>query len=73
MSFLVALQLMLIFSGHDVLYMTDQEQEKYNLPPGMPSPYYHPNRPSPPPQNFYVLSIMHQMHCLVCFMYIRTA
>lgn len=46
--------------------MTNEDQEKYNLPPGMPSPYYHPNRPNPPPQNFYVLSIMHQMHCLVC-------
>ncbi|PCG89623.1 Protein of unknown function DUF3328 [Penicillium occitanis (nom. inval.)] len=44
--------------------IADEEQEKYNLPPGMPSPYYHPNRPDPPPQNFYVLSIMHRMHCL---------
>ena len=48
-----------------MLYMSDQEQKEYNLPQGMPSPYYHINRPNPPPQNFYVLSIMHQMHCLV--------
>ncbi|PYH83785.1 hypothetical protein BO82DRAFT_331034 [Aspergillus uvarum CBS 121591] len=53
-----------LIAAHDVLYMTEQEQRDYNLPPGMPSPYYHPNRPSPPPQDFYVLSIMHQMHCL---------
>ncbi|KAI9833745.1 MAG: hypothetical protein M1819_003478 [Sarea resinae] len=49
--------------GHDVLYVSDDDKERYGLPQGMLSPFLHPNR-DPAPQNFYVLSVMHQMHCL---------
>lgn len=49
--------------GHDALYIEDPD--KYGLPQGIVPPFEHPNKLDPPPNNFYVVSILHQLHCLV--------
>lgn len=51
-------------AGHDALWVEDPD--KYGLGEGIVAPFNHPNTPIPKPQNFYVISLLHQLHCLVC-------
>jgi len=49
--------------GHDAVWIENPKQ--WGLPEGIVAPYDHPNTPNPKPQDFYVISILHQLHCLV--------
>jgi len=49
-------------AGHDVLYVEDPE--KYGLSEGITALFDHPNKPDPPLSKFYIISLMHQLHCL---------
>ena len=49
--------------GHDAVWIENPQQ--WSLPEGIVAPYDHPNTPSPKPTDFYVISILHQLHCLV--------
>jgi hypothetical protein len=46
-----------------VLYVEDPE--KYGLSEGITALFDHPNKPDPPLSKFYIISLMHQLHCLV--------
>ena len=50
--------------GHDALWI--ENPGRWDLPPGIDVPYEHPNKQSPQSKNFYVVSLLHQLHCLVC-------
>jgi hypothetical protein len=52
-----------ISKGHDAVWI--ENPTEWGLPEGIVAPYDHPNTPDPKPQNFYVISILHQLHCLV--------
>lgn len=52
-----------LVAAHDALYIADPE--KYGLPKGIPPPFDHPGKVGDGPHNFYVISGLHQMHCLV--------
>lgn len=49
--------------AHDALYIEDPQT--YGLPEGIAPPFDHPNKVGDGPHNFYVVSGLHQMHCLV--------
>ncbi|KAH7032168.1 hypothetical protein B0J12DRAFT_713740 [Macrophomina phaseolina] len=49
-----------LVAGHDNLWVEDPE--RWNLGPGTPAPWKHPNMPKE--EKFYVISILHQLHCL---------
>ncbi|KAH7028213.1 uncharacterized protein B0I36DRAFT_205408, partial [Microdochium trichocladiopsis] len=51
-----------LVAGHDAVWIEDPE--KWGLGEGIVAPYDHPNTPTPKPQQFYVISILHQLHCL---------
>lgn len=55
-------------TGHDALWVEDPD--KYGLGGGIVAPFDHPNTPIPKPRNFYVVSLLHQLHCLVCDLFI---
>ena len=50
-------------TGHDAVWIENPAQ--WGLGEGIVAPYDHPNTPDPKPQDFYVISILHQLHCLV--------
>ncbi|KAK3313637.1 hypothetical protein B0H66DRAFT_484233 [Apodospora peruviana] len=52
-----------LVAGHDAVWI--ENPSKWGLPQGIVAPYDHPNTPVPKPQDFYVISILHQLHCLV--------
>lgn len=54
-----------LVAAHDALYIADPE--KHGLPEGIPPPFDHPNKVGDGPHKFYVISGLHQMHCLVSF------
>ncbi|KAI1194378.1 hypothetical protein F5X97DRAFT_327645 [Nemania serpens] len=51
-----------LVAGHDALYI--ENPEKYGLMQGTYPPFHHENMASPPPKKFYVVSLMHKLHCL---------
>lgn len=51
--------------GHDAVWIEDPK--KWNLPEGIVAPFDHPHKTDPPQHDFYVISILHQLHCLVCW------
>ncbi|KAL1627243.1 hypothetical protein SLS56_006482 [Neofusicoccum ribis] len=51
-----------LVAGHDAVWLENPSQ--WGLPEGIVAPYDHPNTPDPKPQDFYVISILHQLHCL---------
>ncbi|KAL0467405.1 hypothetical protein QR685DRAFT_556092 [Neurospora intermedia] len=51
-----------LVAGHDAVWI--ENPKKWGLPQGIVAPYDHPNTPVPKPQDFYVISILHQLHCL---------
>ncbi|KAK0608984.1 Oxidase ustYa [Lasiodiplodia hormozganensis] len=51
-----------LVAGHDAVWIENPQQ--WSLPEGIVAPYDHPNTPSPKPTDFYVISILHQLHCL---------
>ncbi|KAM7215687.1 protein of unknown function (DUF3328) domain containing protein [Rhypophila decipiens] len=51
-----------LVAGHDAVWIENPSQ--WGLPEGIVAPYDHPNTPDPKPQDFYVISILHQLHCL---------
>ncbi|KKY18661.1 hypothetical protein UCDDS831_g05943 [Diplodia seriata] len=60
-----------IGDGQDVNHNWDklvavwiEKPSQWGLPEGIVAPYEHPNTPDPKPQDFYVISILHQLHCL---------
>lgn len=52
-----------LVAGHDAVWIENPKQ--WGLGEGIVAPYDHPNTPVPKPQDFYVISILHQLHCLV--------
>ncbi|CCX31739.1 hypothetical protein FPQ18DRAFT_268070 [Pyronema domesticum] len=51
-----------LIAGHDALFVEDPK--KYGLPEGIVASYEHPNKTNPPDNRFYVISQLHQLHCL---------
>ncbi|KAH7021012.1 uncharacterized protein B0I36DRAFT_333608 [Microdochium trichocladiopsis] len=51
-----------LVAGHDAVWIENPKQ--WGLGEGIVAPYDHPNTPVPKPQDFYVISILHQLHCL---------
>ncbi|KAK3681698.1 hypothetical protein B0T22DRAFT_300091 [Podospora appendiculata] len=51
-----------LVAGHDAVWIENPSQ--WGLPQGILAPFDHPNTPDPKPQDFYVISILHQLHCL---------
>ncbi|KAL1617124.1 hypothetical protein SLS56_011127 [Neofusicoccum ribis] len=48
--------------AHDAVWIENPQQ--YGFDQGILAPFDHPNTPNPKPQDFYVISILHQLHCL---------
>lgn len=59
--------LICVSSGHDAVWIEDPD--KWGLPGGIVPPFDHPHKLDPPPTNFYVISLLHQLHCLVSYHY----
>lgn len=51
-----------LVAGHDAVWI--ENPSRWGLPEGIIAPYDHPNTPDPKPNDFYVISILHQLHCL---------
>jgi len=51
-----------LVAGHDALYIEDPEQ--FGLMKGIGPPFHHENMVHPVPRKFYVVSLLHQLHCL---------
>ncbi|KAK2025763.1 hypothetical protein LX32DRAFT_685016 [Colletotrichum zoysiae] len=51
-----------LVAAHDALYIPDAE--KYDLPKGTYPPFEHPNKVGNGPPAFYVVTILHELHCL---------
>ncbi|EHK26507.1 uncharacterized protein TRIVIDRAFT_111968 [Trichoderma virens Gv29-8] len=51
-----------LVAGHDALYIGNPK--KYGLMEGIGPPFHHENMAHPVPRKFYVVSLLHQMHCL---------
>ncbi|EFX06399.1 hypothetical protein CMQ_6720 [Grosmannia clavigera kw1407] len=51
-----------IVAGHDALYI--ENPEAYGLPKGTHPPFDHPGKVGEGPPVFYVVTILHEMHCL---------
>lgn len=49
--------------GHDAVWIEDPD--RWSLPEGIVAPFDHPHETDPPQHDFYVVSILHQLHCLV--------
>ncbi|OQE05226.1 hypothetical protein PENVUL_c026G01293 [Penicillium vulpinum] len=41
-----------------------EDPDRWGLPEGIVAPFDHPNETDPPKHDFYVISILHQLHCL---------
>ena len=52
-----------LVAGHDALYVADPKA--YGLSKGIHPPFDHPGKVNGGPENFYVISLLHQLHCLV--------
>lgn len=53
-----------LVAGHDALYI--QNPDEYGLPKGTFPSFDHPGKVGKGPAKFYVVTVLHQMHCLVC-------
>ncbi|KAI8626508.1 hypothetical protein F5Y19DRAFT_218600 [Xylariaceae sp. FL1651] len=51
-----------LVAAHDAVWI--ENPAHWGLGQGIVAPYDHPNTPDPKPQDFYVISILHQLHCL---------
>ncbi|CDM33107.1 hypothetical protein DTO013E5_5704 [Penicillium roqueforti] len=51
-----------LVAGHDAVWIEDPD--KWGLPEGIVAPFDHPHETDPPQHDFYVISILHQLHCL---------
>lgn len=52
-----------LVAAHDALYIPDAEE--YGLPKGIFPPFDHPKKVGAGPPAFYVVTVLHQLHCLV--------
>ncbi|KAK4864572.1 hypothetical protein LT330_009567 [Penicillium expansum] len=51
-----------LVAGHDAVWIEDPD--RWSLPEGIVAPFDHPHETDPPQHDFYVVSILHQLHCL---------
>ncbi|KAK1991608.1 hypothetical protein LX36DRAFT_675136 [Colletotrichum falcatum] len=51
-----------LVAAHDALYIPDAD--KYGLPKGTYPPFEHPNKAGNGPPAFYVVTVLHELHCL---------
>ncbi|KAJ5547247.1 hypothetical protein N7494_004832 [Penicillium frequentans] len=51
-----------LVAGHDAVWIEDPN--RWGLPEGIVAPFDHPNDTDPRQHDFYVISILHQLHCL---------
>lgn len=52
-----------LVAAHDALYIPNAQE--YGLPKGTFPPFEHPNKVGNGPPAFYVVTVLHELHCLV--------